>query len=120
MEPVASQRVRVLGRTLVADGRDDHGARLAEPDVAAAPVSGAPAGVVELEAVRRGAHQLLTHIPRISGIIDSMKRISVDLPDDLYERLRLAAFAERRSASAVVRDRLESSLPELPEGDGQK
>jgi len=49
-----------------------------------------------------------------------MKRITIDLPDDLYERLRLAAYTENRSASAVVRDRLESSLPELPEGDGQK
>jgi len=51
----------------------------------------------------------------IPGIIDPMKRITVDLPDELYERLRLAAFAEDRSKSAVVRDRLESSLPELPE-----
>lgn len=53
---------------------------------------------------------------RIPDIIDPMKRITVDLPDDLYERLRLAAYAEHSSASAVVRDRLESSLPELPEG----
>ena len=44
-----------------------------------------------------------------------MKRITVDLPDELYERLRLAAYAEHRSASAVVRDRLAASLPELPE-----
>jgi len=45
-----------------------------------------------------------------------VKRITVDLPDDLYERLRLAAYIERNSVSAVVRDRLlASSLPELPE-----
>jgi len=52
----------------------------------------------------------------ISGIMDSMKRISVDLPDELHERLRLAAYTEGKSKSEVVRDRLESSLPELPEG----
>jgi plasmid stability protein len=52
--------------------------------------------------------------------MDSMKRISVDLPDDLYERLRLAAYTEERSVSAVVRDRLALTLPALPEGDGQK
>jgi len=50
-----------------------------------------------------------------------MKRITVDLPDELHERLRLAAYTEHRSVGAVVRNRLElSSLPELPEGDGQK
>jgi len=43
-----------------------------------------------------------------------MKRITVDLPDDLYERLRLAAYTEHRSVSEVVRDRLASSLPGLP------
>jgi plasmid stability protein len=51
----------------------------------------------------------------IPDIIDPMKRITVDLPDELYERLRLAAYAEHRSASAVVRDRLAASLPDLPE-----
>lgn len=44
-----------------------------------------------------------------------MKRITVDLPDGLYERVRLAAYTERRSVSEVVRDRLVSSLPELAE-----
>lgn len=53
------------------------------------------------------------------GIIDPMKRITVDLPDDLYERLRLAAYRERHSASEIVRDRLAASLPELPEDGGQ-
>ena len=46
-----------------------------------------------------------------------MKRVTVDLPDDLYERLRLAAYMEHSSVSAVMRDRLLASpLPELPEG----
>ena len=46
-----------------------------------------------------------------------MKRITVDLADDLYERLRLAAYTEHRSVSEVVRERLMSSLPELPSAD---
>lgn len=46
-----------------------------------------------------------------------MKRITVDLADDLYERLRLAAYTEHRSVSEVVRERLTSSLPELPSAD---
>jgi predicted CopG family antitoxin len=44
-----------------------------------------------------------------------MKRITVDLSEDLYERLRLAAFNERKSVSEIVRERLAASpLPELP------
>ena len=43
-----------------------------------------------------------------------MKRITVDLPDDLWERLRLAAYTEHSSVSEVVRDRLTLALPELP------
>jgi plasmid stability protein len=43
-----------------------------------------------------------------------MKRITVDLPEELYERLRLAAYTEHRSVSEVVRDRLTASLPALP------
>ena len=43
-----------------------------------------------------------------------MKRITVDLPDDLYERLRLAAYTEHCSASEALRTHLASSLPELP------
>jgi len=55
----------------------------------------------------------------ISGIIDSMKRITIDLPDELHERLRLAAYTENRSVSAVVRDSLAAAFPP-PEDDGQK
>lgn len=44
-----------------------------------------------------------------------MKRITVDLPDELWERLRAAAYAGRCSASAAVRDCLAASLPDLPE-----
>lgn len=40
-----------------------------------------------------------------------MKRITVDLPDELYERLRLAAYTESRKISEVVRDRLARTLP---------
>lgn len=47
-----------------------------------------------------------------------MKRITVDLPDDLYERLRLAAYVEHASVSEVVRNRLTSSLAEEPQQDG--
>ena len=39
-----------------------------------------------------------------------MKRITVDLPDELYEALRLAAFTERHSVSEEVRERLAASL----------
>lgn len=47
-----------------------------------------------------------------------MKRVTVDLPDELYERLRSAAFADRSSISQEIRDRLALSLPEPPEGEG--
>lgn len=40
-------------------------------------------------------------------------RVTVDLSDDLYERLRLAAFTERCSVSEAVRKHLMSSFPEL-------
>lgn len=43
-----------------------------------------------------------------------MKRITVDLPDDLYERLRLAAYVDHCSVSEAVRDRLASALPGTP------
>jgi Arc/MetJ-type ribon-helix-helix transcriptional regulator len=44
-----------------------------------------------------------------------MKRITVDLPEELHERLRLAAFIEHKSVSEVVRESLAASpLPELP------
>lgn len=49
-----------------------------------------------------------------------MKRITVDLPDDLYERLRLAAYTERHSVSEIVRDRLASALPQLPAAGGEQ
>ena len=52
-------------------------------------------------------------ISGIHGILESMKRITVDLPDDLYKRLRLAAYTGDTSVSEIVR-RLASSLPELP------
>lgn len=42
-----------------------------------------------------------------------MKRITVDLPDDLYERLRLAAYTGHCSVSEAVRAELTASLPEL-------
>lgn len=38
-----------------------------------------------------------------------MKRITLDLPEDLYEQLRLAAYEERKSVSAIVRERLADS-----------
>ena len=44
-----------------------------------------------------------------------VKRISVDLADDLYERLRLAAYQENLPISEAVRERLVNSLPQLPE-----
>ena len=48
-----------------------------------------------------------------------MKRITVDLEDDLYERLRLAAYTENCSVSAALRKYLASSpLPELPPQEG--
>ena len=43
-----------------------------------------------------------------------MKRITVDLPDELYEALRLTAFNERHSVSEEVRNRLAASLTEAP------
>lgn len=44
-----------------------------------------------------------------------MKRITVDLPEGLHERLRLAAFTGHKSVSEVVRENLAASpLPELP------
>jgi metal-responsive CopG/Arc/MetJ family transcriptional regulator len=61
-----------------------------------------------------------THESRIPCIIDFMKRITVDLPDDLYERLRLAAFTEHHSVSEAVRDRLASALPQLPASNGDQ
>ena len=47
-----------------------------------------------------------------------MKRITVDLPDELYQRLRLAAYTEDCSVSEAVRSHLAASLPELP-AEGQ-
>jgi hypothetical protein len=56
----------------------------------------------------------------IAGILENVKRITVDLPDDLWKRLRLAAYVEDSSVSAIVRDRLlASSLPRLPEEGGK-
>ena len=40
-----------------------------------------------------------------------MKRITVDLEDDQYERLRLAAYTERCSVSEAVRKYLALSPP---------
>lgn len=44
-----------------------------------------------------------------------MKRISVDLSDGLYERLRYAAYLSDRPLTEEIRDQLGSSLPEVPE-----
>lgn len=41
-----------------------------------------------------------------------MKRITFDLPEPLYERVRLAAFNERSTVSEVVRSRLAAAFPE--------
>ena len=54
----------------------------------------------------------------IYGILDSMKRITVDLPDDLYKRVRRAAYTEDTSVSEVIR-RLVTTLPEVPAEDAQ-
>jgi predicted transcriptional regulator len=49
-----------------------------------------------------------------------MKRITVDLEDDLYERLRAEAYARHVPMSEIVRDRLASSLPRLPQQDDNR
>ena len=50
---------------------------------------------------------------KIHDNIIPMKRITVDIPDDLYERMRLAAYTGGTSVSEIVR-RLAGTLPALP------
>ena len=41
-----------------------------------------------------------------------MTRVTVDLDEDLYERLRAAAYAGHRPMADIVRDLLRQSLPD--------
>ena len=41
-----------------------------------------------------------------------MTRVTVDLDEDLYERLRAAAYAEHRPMAEIVRDLVRQSLPD--------
>lgn len=47
----------------------------------------------------------------ISVYTEIMKRITVDLEDPLFERLRKAAFDRRESMSDIIRKALEATLP---------
>jgi hypothetical protein len=52
----------------------------------------------------------------ISGITEVMKRITVDLTDELYEALRTTAFNERVTMSDLVRMLLRDNLDVREEG----
>ena len=58
-----------------------------------------------MDSLRKGKHDIL----------DLMKRITLDLEESLYERLRKAAFDRHESVAAATREALEGWLGEADE-----
>jgi Arc/MetJ-type ribon-helix-helix transcriptional regulator len=61
---------------------------------------------------------------RNPAILESMKRVTVDFPEEAYEQLRKMAFDHRKSVSAAIREAVSAWLasekrPPQP-GEGHK
>ncbi len=49
----------------------------------------------------------MTYITRITNL-DQMKRITIDIEDDLYSHIKALAFVDDKSISALARDALKA------------
>ena len=51
--------------------------------------------------------------------MDETHAMTLRLPDDVYERLRMAAFKRRTSQTAIIREALEVRLAEIEAQDAR-